>query len=205
MKNRVLPYVVELSKLLENFDKLVIKILEDKNRVLRNLERYRFAVDLNAENENGETKTFPLPPKQRFSIVYNLISELVEISNEQHNLSNGNKQLAGIPDPMCQDLSADDLKMYDEDSDTLKTIKEAANFEALLYLAHEEEIKQEFLDSDAKDRKRRAVSNDDIDASFKDFVLTKSELMDKTDGVFEILKEIHEKFGVDYTDTVQNL
>ena len=125
MKNRVLPYVVELSKLLENFDKLVIKILEDKNRVLRNLERYRFAVDLNAENENGETETFPLPPKQRFSIVYNLISELVEISNEQHNLSNGNKKLAGIPDPMCQDLSANDLKMYDEDSDTLKTIKEA--------------------------------------------------------------------------------
>ena len=55
LANRVLPYVTELSKILESFDKLMIKILEDRNRSLRNAERYKFAVTL-TPTQNAKSK-----------------------------------------------------------------------------------------------------------------------------------------------------
>ena len=134
LANRVLPYVTELSKILESFDKLMIKILEDRNRSLRNAERYKFAVTL-TPTQNAKSKQFPMPPKQRFTAIYDLLSELVDFSSMKSSLlgNSDNKDLQNVPDPMCADLTESELRMVEraENNDDLRMVKEAADYSAL--------------------------------------------------------------------------
>merc|ERR1712014_155995 len=135
--------------------------------------------------QNAKAKQFPMPAKQRFTAVYDLLSELVDFSSMKNSLlksaGDNSAQLENIPDPMCDDLSDSELRTVEtaENNNDLRLVKEAADFEASLFLAQEEEADMLVLSGGS--RKKRSNR-------FELGFMTK-KLIEASDDVVEALKE----------------
>ena len=129
LRRRVIPYVSEISGIFEQFNQILIHTHEEKEHVLREMENYIFTINMNAANsEESETRVFPLPPKQRYQAIYDMISGIV--SQREDMLALG-KDEVDQRDPRCYPEQAftpqmRDTRKYDSAYSQMQVYKHAA-------------------------------------------------------------------------------